>query len=128
TGPQDSARRRFRLMNHIIAENLTRNGNGADSLNGRGIKRRKLTPEERVSLAADIAMGEVHVTPSLKQTAAATSVSVVDLRNELKEREAARRIASICIAWDNATDQEREVATGFIGVADVWDVLSRVVG
>jgi len=115
-------------MNTIITENLTRNGNGADSLNGRGIKRRKLTPEERVELAADIAMGEVHVTPSLKQTAAATGVSVVDLRNELKEREVARRVSSIWNAWEDASDQERETAIRIIGVADVWDVLSRVVG
>jgi len=115
-------------MNHIIAENLTRNGNGADSLNGRGIRRRKLTPEERVSLAADVAMGEIHITPSLKQAAGAVGVSVVDLRNELKERETARRVASIWNAWANATDQERESAIQLIGVADVWDVLSRVVG
>jgi len=114
-------------MNTIITENLTRNGNGADSLNGRGIKRRKLTPEERVELAADIAMGEVHVTPSLKLAAAATGVSVTDLRNELKEREGAHRIAAISIAWDNATDREREAAIGLIGVADVWDVIAKVV-
>jgi hypothetical protein len=108
--------------------NLTRNGNGVDSLNGRGIKRRKLTQEERVSLAADVAMGVIHVTPSLKQAAGAVGVSVVDLRNELKERESAHRVASIWNAWDDATDQERETTIRIIGVADVWDVLSRVVG
>jgi hypothetical protein len=116
------------MLDIVRTANSNGNGNGADSLSGRGIKRRKLTQEERVSLAADIAMGEVHVTPSLKQTAAATGVSVVDLRKELKERESAHRVTSIWNAWDHATDQERETAIRIIGVADVWDVLARVVG
>jgi hypothetical protein len=35
--------------------------------------------------------------------------------------------SSLVSAWDAATDPEREAAIRTIGVAEVWNVLSRVV-
>jgi hypothetical protein len=142
-------------MNHIIAENLTRNGNGADSVNGRGILRRKMTPEQRVSLAADIAVGLTPFALSLKQTAAVTGVPVAKLRAELKARTAQQdynqwldeldrqdveklqaqteaetindQADAIVTAWFAAHPYANEVAIRLLGPAAVWDVLARVV-
>jgi hypothetical protein len=126
-------------MNNIIAENLTRNGNGVDAINGRGTLRRKLTPRQRIALGADIALGVTPLAPSLKQSAAAVGISVFELRKELKAREAeaererhaeySRQGAlPIVSAWDHATAQGRAEAIRLIGVANVWDVLAHVVG
>jgi len=126
-------------MLHIIKSSPTRNGNGASEINGRGARRRKLTPEQRVSFAADIALGLTPFAPSIGQTAAATGVSSYSLRKELKAREAAaerKRQAeyarqgalSIVSAWDHATAEGRAEAVRLIGPANVWDSLATVVG
>jgi hypothetical protein len=71
-------------MLDIVKNSTTRNGNG--SVGGRGVLRRKLTHEQRVSLAADVALGLVHVEPSLKQSAATIGVRPDEIRAELKAR------------------------------------------
>ena len=135
-------------MNHIIHDSLTRNGNGADAVNGRGILHRKLTSRQRIALGADIALGTIPLAPSLKQSAAAVGISVFELRKELKARErveAWRRTieqrlnlqveaemvneqaSAIAAAWEAASPAAREAAVRIIGAAVVWDVLARIV-
>jgi hypothetical protein len=126
-------------MNHIIQANLTRNGNGADTINGRGALRRKLTPRQRVALGADIALGVAPLSPSLKQSAAAVGISVFELRKELKARAKlqetaeqeqwdAEQAGEIVGAWVQASDTARAKAVRAIGVGDVWDVIASIVG
>jgi hypothetical protein len=131
-------------MNHIIAENLTRNGNGADAINGRGIGRRKLTSRQRAALGADIALGVTPLAPSLKQSAAAVGISVFELRQELKAREWRRAMQqrlelqaeaeaanaqadAIVAAWNAASSMGRDAAVRTIGTAVVWEALASVV-
>ena len=126
-------------MLDIIKSSPICNENGAGEINGRGARRRKLTPEQRVSFAADIALGLTPFAPSIGQTAAATGVSPYSIRKELKARAAAaerERCAEysrqgalpIVSAWDHATAQGRAEAIRLIGPANVWDVLATVVG
>jgi hypothetical protein len=125
-------------MLDIIKSSPICNENGAGEINGRGARRRKLTPEQRVSFAADIALGLTPFAPS-SQTAATTGVSPYSIRKELKARAAAaerERCAEysrqgtlpIVSAWDHATAQGRAEAIRLIGPANVWGVLATVVG
>lgn len=133
-------------MNYIIAENLTRNRNGA--VNGRGTLRRKLTLAQRAALGADIALGATPLAPSLKQAAAAVGISVFELRRELQSRERAeteRRAVqqrldlqaeaeaanaqadAIVAAWLAASPVAHGVAVRILGTDSVWGALASVV-
>jgi hypothetical protein len=130
-------------MLDIVPKN--QNGNGSDTINGRGVLRRKMTSRERVSLAADVALGVTQLAPSIKQTAAAVGVPTAKIRAELKARTKTRlidsrrwkqsyeaweqqRAVALVHAWYFASDEDRAEALRAIGTADVWDVLARVVG
>ncbi|HVI66766.1 MAG TPA: hypothetical protein VM910_29955 [Bradyrhizobium sp.] len=135
-------------MLDIVKSSPICNGNGAGEINGRGARRRKLTPEQRVSLAADIALRLTPFAPSIGQTAAATGVSPYSIRKELKARSAAKELKArsaaaererqaeysrqgalpIVSTWDRATVEGRTEAVRLIGPATVWDVLADVVG
>ena len=126
-------------MLDIVKSSPICNGNGAGEINGRGARRRKLTPEQRVSLAADIALRLTPFAPSIGQTAAATGVSPYSIRKELKARSAAAErerqaeysrqgALPIVSTWDRATVEGRTEAVRLIGPATVWDVLADVVG
>jgi hypothetical protein len=132
-------------MQHIVKESLTRNGNGAGAINARGIPHRGWTHDQRVAGAADAALGETHVVPSIGQAAATFGVSMYSVRQELKaravfkkaaeraEREAAEieeayAVNQLIDAWLGASSKVREVAVREIGIADVWDVIARIVG
>jgi hypothetical protein len=80
------AERSQTIMENLVVDLPLRNGNGADTISGRGLARRKLTAGQRVSLAADLASGQLHFTPSFAQICAAVGVTVVQLRAELKRR------------------------------------------
>jgi len=59
-------------------------------------------------------------------------VSQTKVREELRTRAAARETernleVDLIEAWDRASGAEREAAVRVIGVAEVWDVLARVV-
>jgi hypothetical protein len=109
------------------------NGGGIPHILGRGLHRRKLSTAQRVKLAADLVSGAVHLEPSLQQTAELVRVSQGKIRDELKLRAAAREtekdlsVTNLVEAWTNASETEREAAVRMIGVADVWDAISRVV-
>jgi hypothetical protein len=56
-------------MRDLIKEAAARNG-AAVAVNGRGVRRRKLTADERIQLAVDLVLGRVRAAPlSLKQAA-----------------------------------------------------------
>jgi len=125
-------------MLDIVKNSVARNGNGAGSVNGRGVLRRKLTPAARIALAADIATGAKHLDPSLKQAAAATGVSPYLINKELKARAAheawaerkrqeVQRANAILGAWTQASDTERAMAVRAIGVVDVWNTIASIV-
>jgi hypothetical protein len=132
------------------------NGNGA--INGRGLARnkRRLWIGERIRLAADVASRRRSFDPSLGQLSSLFDVSVVDLRAELKAREARQRLLAerdererqaaerwaaiqaeaeavnvgadaIVAAWNTATPEAREAAVRTIGVANVWEIVAKVV-
>jgi hypothetical protein len=134
-------------MLDIIKFSPNRN-NGADVISGRGLGRRKLTPAQRVGLAADFACGQRHLEPSLGQLAALLGVTSSELREELKtraQREAERRAAEarqrsqaeaetvnaeaeiLADTWRSASPESREVAIRLLGPGAVWDALARVV-
>ena len=124
------------------------NGNGHVPVNGRGSLRRKLTHQQRVALAVDIATGAVPFAPSFKQTAAAVGTTTYLMRQERKARaqqeakrlRAARRLQAqeeaeqvnaeaeaLADTWRSVAPESREVAVQMIGSGAVWDVLARVV-
>src|SRR5262249_58144648 len=83
-----TARRSALTMSDIVKSSPICNGNGTGEINGRGVLRRKLTRQQRISLAADVALGLVHVEPSMKQSAATVGVRPDEVRAELKARAA----------------------------------------
>jgi hypothetical protein len=123
------------------------NHNGSDNVNGRGLARRKLTLEQRISLGADLACGDCQLAPSLGQVATLLKVTAAELRAELKAR--ARRKAEwleadrwwrICEeaeelnaevdvlvdAWRLVSTEARELAVRIIGIPEVWNVVADV--
>jgi hypothetical protein len=126
----------------------TLNGNGLDSVNGRGLERRKLTLDQRIDLAADFASGRRHLHPSIKSTAASLRVTPAQVSGRLKARaqrevewrEAERRwrvqeeaeranaeAEILADTWRSTSAEAREAAFRIIGAAEIWDVLARVV-
>lgn len=107
------------------------NGNSVRHIRGRGLRRRKLTVQQRAKLAADILSGCAHLEPSMAQTAELMRVSQAKIRDELKVRtvaaEVEKPVTNLVDAWNKASEFEREVAVRTIGVADVWDIIARVV-
>jgi hypothetical protein len=64
-------------------------GNDSESvLNGRGIRQRKLSREQAVALAADLATGEKPFKPSLAQACSTVGVPIAAVRAEIKARAA----------------------------------------
>jgi hypothetical protein len=107
---------------------------GSPVVNGRGLSHLKLSNDELVRLAADLATGQRPFQPSLKQTNLLTGVPVAAIRAELKARAARKNgqppkdlTVAIVTAWDAASEHERELAVRTIGIAEVWDVISSVV-
>jgi hypothetical protein len=124
----------------------TLNGNG--SINGRGLERRKLTLDQRIDLAADLACGQQHLHPSIKSTAALLRVTPTQVSERLKARaqqEAAWRAAEarrrnqeeaeavnveaeiLAATWRSVAPESREVAIRLLGPAAVWDSIVRVI-
>ena len=126
----------------------TLNGNGLDSVNGRGLERRKLTLDQRVDLAADLASGRRLLHPSIKSTAASLKITAAQVSERLKARarqEAKWRAAEarwqvqneaeavnaeadrIVSAWRLSSPEAREAAFRTIGASEIWDILARIV-
>ena len=126
----------------------TLNGNGLDSVNGRGLGRRKLTLDQRIDLAADLASGRRLLHPSIKSTAASLKITPAQVSERLKARarqEAKWRAAEarwqvqneaeavnaeadrIVSAWRLSSPEAREAAFRTIGASEIWDILARIV-
>jgi hypothetical protein len=124
------------------------NGNGLDSINGRGLARRHLTIDQRIELAADLACGQQHLHLSIRHVAALLKVLPLQVSERLKtraQREAERRAAEarwrsqeeaeainaeaevLADTWRSVAPESREVAVQMIGSSAVWDVLARAI-
>src|SRR5262249_6797487 len=114
---------------HMALKPTNVNGN-TPHVSGRGIRRRKLSREQRIRLAADLVNREAQVDLSIGQSAALLSVAPADVSKELRSRAATREAKQATVtlinAWDDASETEREEAVRAIGVADVWETLARV--
>jgi len=123
------------------------NGNGS-AINGRGLRRRKLTLDQRIDLAADFVSGQRQLVPSFKHAAALLRTTPTQVRERLKwraQREARRRGAErrlqvqegaevvnaeaeiLADAWRSASAEAHEAAVQMIGPGAVWDAIARVI-
>jgi hypothetical protein len=118
-------------MNMALQSTHVNNGNSNGSvphMRGRGIRRRKLSRNQRAKLAADWASGRLQLELSLGQACELFNVPPAQVREELKARaEPERRALALIKAWRACSDSERGAAVHAIGVADVWDVIAKVV-
>ena len=133
-------------MLNIVKSTL--NGNGLDSVNGRGLGRRKLTLDQRIDLAADLASGRRLLHPSIKSTAASLKITPAQVSERLRARarqeaewraaEARWRVQNeaeavnaeadrIVSAWRLSSPEAREAAFRTIGASEIWDILARIV-
>jgi hypothetical protein len=127
---------------------LRSQSNGNSAINGRGLRRRKLTLDQRIDLAADFVSGQRQLVPSFKHAAALLRTTPTQVRERLKWRaqrearrqEAERRLQAqeeaeavnaeaeiLADTWRSVAPESREVAIRLLGPAAVWDVIARVI-
>jgi hypothetical protein len=122
-------------MNALLNVTSPVNGNGGPPVvNGRGLARRRLSLDEQVQLAADLATGKQLFLPSMAQACMHVGVPQKAVVAELRARAARKNghspkdlAAAIVEAWNEASEYELEVAVRTIGVGEVWNVIARVV-
>jgi len=123
------------------------NGNGS-AINGRGLRRRKLTLDQRIDLAADFVSGQRQLVPSFKHAAALLRTTPTQVRERLKWRvqrearrqETERRLRTqeeaeavnaeaeiLADAWRSTSAEAHEAAVQMIGPGAVWDAIARVI-
>ena len=123
------------------------NGNSS-AINGRGLRRRKLTLDQRIDLAADFVSGQRQLVPSFKHAAALLRTTPTQVRERLKwraQREARWRGAErrlqvqegaemvnaeaeiLADAWRSTSAEAHEAAVQMIGPGAVWDAIARVI-
>jgi hypothetical protein len=130
------------------------NGNDSGAVNGRGLRHRKMSRNQALELAADIATGRPFV-PSLHHLADIFGVPVGSLSKAVKARAAAQEaeVASeeadryvelpleldrlgrldrekgwaLVHAWYLASSEVRESFVREVGVDAVWDVIARLI-
>jgi hypothetical protein len=119
-------------MNALL--NATPHVNGDQpTINGRGLPHLKLTDDELVRLAADMATGTRPFQPSLAQTNVLTGVPVAAIRQEIKARAAqaknqeADEIQWVVESWECLSKEARQEVFRVIGPAEIWDVLASVI-
>jgi hypothetical protein len=121
------------------------------TLDGRGQARHRhrLSKEQRIERAADLASGVQHLHPSIKDSAALYAVLPLQVSERLKvraqrevewreaecrwrvqeEAEAVNAEAEILAdTWRSISPESREVAIRLLGPAAVWDALAHVIG
>lgn len=105
-------------MNQLLTGNFPTVSN--DAVNGRGIKNQKLTPRERIALAADIATGRRPYEPSLAQACLLADAPVAAVRAEIKARSAANGysedVKRLVEAWNGLNYADRLDVIEAIGV------------
>jgi hypothetical protein len=119
-------------MNALLQNTAIHNGD-QPTLNGRGLAHLKLTKDELIGLAADMATGQRPFQPSLAQTNALTGVPVAAIRQEIKARAAQARnqeadeIQWVVESWERLSKEAQQEVFRVIGPAEVWDVLASVI-
>jgi IS30 family transposase len=117
----------------VTTSTIQQNGNG--SLSGFSVAHRKLSPRERLALAADVASGVSQFAPTKAQIASSFKVHPSQLSRELREREgreAAQRyqdnraVECIVSGWNSASESALDEAVLKIGLARVYDVIERL--
>ena len=134
-------------MNHIARLPPDRNNSTLDG-RGQARGRHRLSVEQRIERAADLASGVQHLHPSIKDSAALYAVLPLQVSECLKvraQREVERREAEcrwrsqeeaeavnaeaeiLAATWRSISPESREVAIRMLGPGAVWDALARVV-
>jgi hypothetical protein len=106
------------------------NGNGNGSILGRGLKRRNLSHEQLVELAADAASGELKVVPSLSQvpaifpgvTRAEVSAELHRRKNDQGGDEVKEILNAFAQLWSQRSPAWRLLALKHISTDDLKDV------
>jgi len=135
-------------MNHIARLSPDRNNSTLDG-RGQARQRHRLSVEQRIERAADLASGVQHLHPSIKDSAALYAVLPLQVSERLKvraqrevewreaecrwrvqeEAEAVNAEAEILAdTWRSISPESREVAIRLLGPAAVWDALAHVIG
>jgi hypothetical protein len=134
-------------MNHIARLSPDYNNSTLDG-RGQARHRHRLSVEQRIERAADLASGVQHLHPSIKDSAALYAVLPLQVSACLKvraqreverrevecrwrvqeEAEAVNAEAEILVAtWRSTSAEAHEAAVRMIGPSAVWDALARVV-
>ena len=134
-------------MNHIARLPPDRNNSTLDG-RGQARQRHRLSLEQRIERAANLASGVQHLHPSIKDSAALYAVLPLQVSERLKvraQREVESREAEcrwraqeeaevinaeaeiLADTWRSVAPESREVAIRLLGPGAVWDVLARVV-
>jgi hypothetical protein len=100
-------------------------------VNGRGLNHRKLTPRQRIRLAADLASGRARLAPSISQACLLLNVMAPNVRAELRARGVSVRASNgkpngqgrLAADWQAASATDRLRAVQDIGVSEVWETL-----
>jgi hypothetical protein len=134
-------------VNHIARLSPDRNNS---TLNGRGQARHRhrLSVEQRIERAANLASGVQHLHPSIKDSAALYAVLPLQVSECLKARaqrevkwraaearwrsqeeaEAVNAEAEILAdTWRSVAPESREAAVQMIGPGAIWDAIARVI-
>ena len=135
-------------MNHIARLSPDRNNSTLDG-RGQARQRHRLSLEQRIERAANLASGVQHLHPSIKDSAALYAVLPLQVSERLKmraqremewreaecrwraqeEAEAVNAEAEILAdTWRSVSPESREVAIRLLGPAAVWDALAHVIG
>ena len=119
-------------MNALLNATSPVNG-GLPVVNGRGLPHLRLTEDELVRLAADLATGRRPLQPSVAQTTLLTGVSATKIRAEIKARAAQAKVQEAdeiewtVESWSRLSEQARQEVFRVIGPARVWDTLAGVI-
>jgi len=134
-------------MNHIARLPPDRNNSTLDG-RGQARHRHRLSVEQRIERAADLASGVQHLHPSIKDSAALYAVLPLQVSERLKVRaqrevewrgaecrwraqeagEAVNGEAEILAdTWRSVAPESREVAIRLLGPGAIWDAIARVI-
>jgi hypothetical protein len=134
-------------MNYIARLSSDHNNSTLDG-RGQARHRHRLSIEQRLERAADLASGVQRLHPSIKDSAALYAVPPLQVsarlkvraQREVERREAERRLqvqaaaevvnaeaGVLADAWRSVSPESREVAIRMLGPGAVWDALARVV-
>jgi len=134
-------------MNHIARLSPDRNNSTLDG-RGQARQRHRLSLEQRIERAANLASGVQHLHPSIKDSAALYAVLPLQVseclkvraQREVEWREAecrwrAQEEAEVVNAeaeilantWHSTSAEAHEAAVRMIGPSAIWDVIARVV-